>query len=227
MSKLNVTSEVGKLKKVLLHRPGLELEHLTPKWLNQLLFDDIPWLDKAQEEHDEFRNILVANGVEVVYLDDLVVEALADKQVKNSFINQFIKESSVHNKNTIKKLKAYLNSLSLSLMVKETMAGIPKTKLEGYRLTSLKERIDDYPFLTDPMPNLYFTRDPFSVIAGGVTINKMFSNVRQRETIYAEYIFKYHKQYHNSPQFYSRYFDSSIEGGDILVINEKNGCCWD
>ncbi len=221
MISLNVTSEVGQLKKVLLHRPGLELEHLTPKWLNQLLFDDIPWLKRAQEEHDEFKKILEDHQVEVFYLEDLVSESLSNKQVKNQFIEQFIDEAGVINKQTKKKLRAYLSSLNTKEMVKETMSGIPKTKLEGVRLVSLKERIEDYPFITDPMPNLYFTRDPFSIIFDGVSINKMHRNVRERETIYGDYIFTYHPSFKDKKRFYERTEKPSIEGGDILVLSKK------
>lgn len=108
---LHVTSEIGKLKKVVLHRPGYELENLTPKWLNQLLFDDIPWLKKAAEEHDEFKKILEENGVEVFYLDELVSETLSNENVKLKFIDQFIIESKVHNDIVSKLLRDYLKSL--------------------------------------------------------------------------------------------------------------------
>ncbi|MDY0211178.1 MAG: arginine deiminase [Acholeplasma sp.] len=221
MKGLNVASEIGVLKRVLLHRPGLELEHLTPKWLNQLLFDDIPWLKKAQEEHDEFKALLEKEGIEVVYLEDLVAESLINRKVVDSFVDQFISESAIHNPHAIKRLKTYLLSLDKKSMVKEMMSGIPKSKLKGKRAYSLKERIEEYPFFTDPMPNLYFTRDPFSIILDGVSIHKMYSNVRNRETIFGEYIFKYHPDYQSAPKYYDRNEPSSLEGGDILVLNHE------
>ncbi|PKK86807.1 MAG: arginine deiminase, partial [Tenericutes bacterium HGW-Tenericutes-8] len=148
MTILNVTSEIGPLKRVLLHRPGQELEHLTPKWLNQLLFDDIPWLKKAQQEHDEFRGILEAHGVEVLYLEHLVAESLTSKKILDQFVTDFIDESNLKNQHTIKRLRDYLLSLDKLSMVKEMMAGIPKMRLGGVRTLSLKERIEEYPFIT-------------------------------------------------------------------------------
>jgi arginine deiminase len=221
MRALNVTSEIGRLKRVLLHKPGFELEHLTPKWLNQLLFDDIPWLKKAQQEHDEFKHILEAHGVEVLYLENLVAESLITKKILDQFVKDFIEESNLKNEHTIKRLRDYLLSLDKLSMVKEMMAGIPKTRLSGVRTLSLKERIEEYPFITDPMPNLYFTRDPFSIIGHGVSLHKMHANVRNRESLFGEYIFKYHPAFKDTVKFYDRDETSSIEGGDILVLNKE------
>ena len=89
------TSEIGRLRKVMLHRPGQELENLVPEYLERLLFDDIPYLKEAQREHDAFAECLRAQGVEVVYLTDLVVQSITDASVRQEFIRQFIKESGV------------------------------------------------------------------------------------------------------------------------------------
>jgi arginine deiminase len=225
MNILNVKSEIGELKKVLLHRPGGELENLTPKWLNQLLFDDIPWLDLAQKEHDAFADIFRKNGVEVLYLVDLVAEALeTSEEIKDRFINQFIDEASVTS-DTLKLLVfKYLKSMkSTKNMISATMSGIRKDQVPNFTKRTLSDYIRDYPFVTDPMPNLYFTRDPFSIIGNGVSISKMFSITRARETIYGEYIFKYHPIYGSTeiPHFYHRQMVPTLEGGDILVLNEK------
>ncbi|PKK95665.1 MAG: arginine deiminase [Tenericutes bacterium HGW-Tenericutes-5] len=225
MSLLNVKSEIKELKKVLLHRPGRELENLTPKWLNQLLFDDIPWLDLAQKEHDAFADIFRKNGVEVLYLVDLVAEALeTSEDVKNEFINQFIEEASITSDTLKLLIFDYLKSMKITKkMVSATMAGIRKDEVPNFTKRTLSDYIRDYPFVTDPMPNLYFTRDPFSIIANGVSISKMFSVTRSRETIYGEYIFKYHPIYGNKdiPHYYNRQLVPTLEGGDILVLNDK------
>ncbi|MCK5732467.1 MAG: arginine deiminase [Tenericutes bacterium] len=225
MKQLNVTSEIGELKKVLLHRPGGEIENLTPKWLTQLLFDDIPWLDLAQKEHDAFADTFRENGVEVLYLTDLVTESLdADIIIKDKFLNQFIKEASVTSDTLSEKLYEYLKSFkSTKEMVSLTMAGIRKNDLPEFEKRTLSDHIRDYPFVTDPMPNLYFTRDPFSIISNGVAISNMFSKTRSRETIYGEYIFKYHPIYGNPdiPKFYNRDMIPTIEGGDILVLSDE------
>ena len=209
---------------MLLHRPGREIENLTPKWLTQLLFDDIPWLDLAQKEHDAFAETFRQNGVEVLYLTDLVAESLdTNPEVKSQFIKQFLTEASVTSETLSRKVEEFLNSIdSTKEMVSMTMAGIRKSELPNFEKRTLSDYITDYPFVTDPMPNLYFTRDPFAIINGGVAISSMFSNTRSRETIYGEYIFKYHPVYGSKdiPKYYTRDQIPTIEGGDILVLSE-------
>lgn len=224
MNSFNIFSEIGKLKTVLIHKPGNELENLTPKMLDQLLFDDIPWLGLALEEHNYFANLYREQGVKVLYLVDLVAEALdSNANVKEEFIKQFINESQVTSETLAGILADYLKSFTTKTMVEKTMAGIQKKEIPNFTKRTLSDYIKDYPFVTDPMPNLYFTRDPFAIIGNGVAISKMYSHTRGRETIYAEYIFKYHPIYGNQniPIFYNRDYLSSIEGGDILVLNNK------
>jgi len=221
---IRVTSEIKPLKKVLLHRPGAEIENLTPEYLERLLFDDIPFLEVAQQEHDAFAEVLRQNGVEVVYLHELAAEAIEDEKVKEQFINQFIKEAGIKSpelyKNVYKFLKGFKNNEEL---IRKTMAGINKNELPKLSNKSLADLADDdYPFIADPMPNLYFTRDPFASIGNGVSLNKMYSVTRNRETLYADYIFKYHKDFKGQiERFYDRDFEHHIEGGDILNLTEK------
>jgi len=223
MSNLNVFSEIGKLKTVLLHEPGEELNNLTPKYLDDLLFDDIPWLPLAKKEHQEFAKAFTNNGVQVVYLEDLVTESLnTSKEVKEQFINEFLKEANIFGDSLTKKVKSYLlNIKDTKEMVIKTMAGIKKNELPEFKKKSLNDYVSDYPFVTNPIPNLYFTRDPFVVINDGVAINKMHSITRNRETIYGKYIFMYHPIYKNNKLFYNRDYAPSIEGGDILVLNDE------
>ncbi|MBO3445768.1 arginine deiminase [Clostridium sp. CCUG 7971] len=221
---IKVTSEIKPLKKVLLHKPGAEIENLTPEYLERLLFDDIPYLEVAQQEHDAFANVLRENGVEVVYLHELAAEVMADEEIKEQFINQFIQEAGIESpevqKNVYNFLKGIKNNEEL---IRKTMAGINKKELPELDNKSLADLVeDDYPFVADPMPNLYFTRDPFASIGNGVSLNKMYSVTRNRETIYADYIFKYHKDFKGQVErFYDRDFEYHIEGGDILILNEK------
>jgi arginine deiminase len=219
-----VKSEIGKLKTVLLHRPGIELENLTPKMLEKLLFDDIPWLDLAVQEHDYLANLFKSRGVEVLYLANMVAEALdSNSKVKQQFIKQFLFEANVHSETLTSIITDYLNSFaSTKEMVEKTMAGIRKSELPNFVKRTLSDYIRDYPFVTDPMPNLYFTRDPFCVVGSGVMLNKMYTLTRMRETIYGEYIFKYHPVYGNPPGiYYFRDLPSTIEGGDVIVLSEK------
>ncbi len=221
MKKINVNSEIGRLKVVLLHEPGDELHNLTPKKLDDLLFDDIPWLPLAKKEHQAFAKTFKDAGVEVVYLTDLMRDVLdLSNEIKEQFINQFIKEANIRS-NTLREIATeYLKSFKDNKeLVLKSIAGIKKSDLPNSQVKSLADHVDDYPFVTDPMPNLYFTRDPFASIGNGVSLNKMYSVTRSRETIFGEYIFKYHPIYKTTPLYYSRYEDVNIEGGDIMVLN--------
>ena len=221
---LNVTSEIGKLKTVLLHRPGKELENLTPDLLERLLFDDIPYLKIAREEHDVFAQTLRDNGVEVLYLENLAADIIENKGIKEQFIEQFIEEAGVRSIGLKKAVKEYLNKFDNKETIDIMMAGIRKEEIKDYEKTSLNDMVnDDYPFICDPMPNLYFTRDPFATIGHGITLNHMGTETRNRETIFAKYIFEYHPRFKDAdiPIWFNRDEKSSLEGGDELVLDVK------
>lgn len=224
---INVNSEIKPLKKVLLHRPGNELLNLTPDSLTRLLFDDIPYLKKAKEEHDEFAKILTDNGIVVVYLEDLMAETLdLNPSIKEKFIKQFIYEAGIKTPKYNKVVFEYLNTYSDNKeLVLKTMEGININELNAMERDVEHSLVDliteESKFLADPMPNLIFTRDPFASMGNGVCLNKMYSVTRNRETIYAEYIFNYHPDYKDSvKKYYDRYNPYHIEGGDVLLLNE-------
>ena len=226
MNVINVKSEIGPLKKVLLHRPGNELLNLTPDTLSRLLFDDIPFLPEAQKEHDEFAHILKENGIEVVYLEDLMAEVLSlSEEISDKFIRQFIYEAGIRTpkyKNLVfDYLKSFKNKKELVL---KTMEGIKIGEISRAKRNVEQSLVDfvgeESDFLADPMPNLYFTRDPFASAGNGIILNKMYSVTRSRETIYAEYIFNYHPEYKDMVnKYYDRYLPYHIEGGDVLNLN--------
>ncbi|MCI5703078.1 MAG: arginine deiminase [Erysipelotrichaceae bacterium] len=227
MNAINVKSEIGPLKKVLLHRPGVELLNLTPDTLGRLLFDDIPFLPDAQKEHDEFVSILRENGVEVVYLEDLMADVLKiNGNIEDKFIRQFILEAGIKTPKYKNLVFEYLKSFNdKKELVLKTMEGIkvgeiPREKREVEQ--SLVDLVsEESNFLADPMPNLYFTRDPFASAGNGIILNKMYSVTRSRETIYAEYIFNYHPDFKGKiEKYYDRYLPYHIEGGDVLNLNE-------
>ncbi|MDO4775715.1 MAG: arginine deiminase [Aerococcaceae bacterium] len=221
---IHVFSEIGKLKKVMLHRPGKELENLMPDYLERLLFDDIPFLEGAQKEHDQFAEALRAEGVEVVYLEDLAAESLTSPEIKEAFIDEYLEEANIRGKQTKEAIRKMLLAIEDNReLIDRTMAGIQKSELppiENKGLTDLVE--SDYPFAIDPMPNLYFTRDPFATMGHGVSLNRMYSETRNRETLYAKYIFKYHPEYRDAdvPLVYTRDETTRIEGGDELVLSK-------
>ncbi len=224
MAGVNVKSEIKPLKKVLLHRPGKELLNLTPNTLEELLFDDIPFLKVAQAEHDAFAQALRDNGVEVVYLENLMAEVLdANPALREQFLKQFIEEAGIRTERYQKILFDYLNDnykTNIDLVLK-CMEGVNLTELHTDKSNSLVDLVSESSkMVIAPMPNLYFTRDPFAMIGNGVSINRMYAVTRNRETIFAEYIFTHHPDFKDVPQYYSRYSAFHIEGGDILNINE-------
>lgn len=221
---INVTSEIGKLKKVLLHRPGREVENLVPEYLGRLLFDDIPYLKIAIQEHDKFAQVLRDNDIEVFYLEDLILESLEDDNVKKQFLDEFLLESGVISEGLKKALFSYLYSMPTKDMISKIMEGVRKEEVEVLSFRSLSElMVDEYPFYLDPMPNLYFTRDPGAAIGNGLTINRMRTEARRRESLFLKYIHKYHKFFKdgNTPLWYDRNIPFALEGGDELVLSDK------
>lgn len=221
---INLTSEIGKLNKVLVHRPGRELENLVPEYLGSLLFDDIPYLKAARQEHDNFVQLLRKNSIEVLYLEELFTEAIDDFSIKQKFLKQFLLESKITSLALTETLIGYLTSMSTREMVDTLMAGVRKSEIEVKEVSSLMELIDDgYPFYLDPMPNLYFTRDPGASIGKGITINTMQTEARRRETLFLKYIYMHHPliKREEVPLWYDRSLPYSIEGGDELILSEK------
>lgn len=224
MKVINNFSEIETLKKVLLHRPGNEFLNLTPNTLERLLFDDIPFLKIAQIEHDAFAEALRKEGVEVVYLVDLVAEVLdLSNEIREKFIKKFIKEGNVSSPAIEEICFNYLNEIKDNKeLVSKCIEGIDDSEL-----IVLKEKSGFYAtrdlgkMILDPLPNLYAPRDPFATIGTGVSLHKMYAVTRCRETIFGEFIFKYHPEYKNIKLYYNRYKGYSIEGGDIQVLNDK------
>ena len=224
MKGICVRSEIKPLKKVLLHSPGRELLHLTPDRLPELLFDDIPFLKVAQQEHDAFAQILRSNGTEVVYLEDLMAEVLKlhPEQTK-PFLYQWLSEGNIKTRRWQDKLYEYLiGNFEGKALVEKTMEGITLKEMGGASAYSLQDLIapaDD--LIVDPMPNLYFTRDPFASVGTGVFLHKMRFPTRCRETIYADYIFRFHPDFEGLvKRYYDRDGHANIEGGDVLNLTE-------
>ena len=221
-SPIQVRSEIGPLRRVLLHRPGQELENLMPDTIQRLLFDDIPYLKLAQEEHDRFCQVLRDCGAEVVYLEDLTAEALSDPAVKRQFVLDYIRDAGIHGEKRTGMIADYFLAMSTRNMVLQMMAGVRKADIRGYGRKNLTDYLGDYyPFVVDPMPNLYFTRDPFATIGTGVSLHRMHTVTRNRETLFGKFIFQYHPRYEKAPKWYDRGETSSLEGGDILVLSPQ------
>jgi len=217
-------SEIGKLNKVLLHRPGLELEALTPNTMERLLFDDIPFLKVAQEEHDIFANILRENGAEVIYYVEETGKALQDEKVREHFLNEFLELSDITAAGMKESIKELLMPMDPKEMVSKLIAGVKRSELKAHsEVTSLYDLVQsDYPFVSDPMPNLYFTRDPGACVGIGLNLHHMHTPARRREALFLKYMFNYNKDFSvdEDKLWYDIYDDYSIEGGDVLVLSK-------
>lgn len=216
---VHVYSEIAGLKKVLLHRPGKEIDNLTPTNKERLLFDDLPDAHLAGEEHDAFAAALRGCGVETVYIEKLLADLLEDTELRLGFVHKFLEEDAIAAPN-IEPLAEWLTDIADS------------QELADLLIAGIRNVSDDIPvklpqpppaeqlMLLDPLPNLYFSRDAFSFIGSGVALSRMRTNTRQRETLIGEYLFNYHPDFAGLPRYYDRTYPYSLEGGDILVLNE-------
>lgn len=221
---IHVYSEIGKLKQVLLKRPGAEVENITPDTMERLLFDDIPFLEIAQKEHDYFAQTLRDNGAEVLYIDQLAVEALNSKDhLKEEFLKRYLGEADYHTGSTYQALHDYLYSMSTDKMVEKLYAGVRRTELEfkNDSLHDLAGTDANNPFILDPLPNAYFTRDPQASMGNGITINRMTFAARRPESLFTEYVMAHHPRFAGKVNVWrDRNQTSRIEGGDELILND-------
>ncbi len=215
-------SEIGRLNKVLLHRIGSEVDGLVPDNFARLLFDDIPYLKVAQQEHDRFADILKKNGIEVVYYVDEVAKALENPGIKDRFIREMLDQTRFTSRGVREAVYAYLIVLKPQQLVEKVIAGIRKTDLTDYKPKTLAEKIDEaYPFYMDPMPNMYFTRDQGACVGNGISIHHMSTATRRRESLLLRYMYDFNNDF--APAGTEKWYDYSdpysLEGGDILVLS--------
>lgn len=216
-------SEIGKLNRVLLHRIGEEVEGLVPDNFERLLFDDIPYLEVAQQEHDRFAEVLRENDVEVIYYVDETAKAIADPKVKAEFLNKMLDESKLNSMGVREAIYDFLIKMPEKEMVAKIIAGIKKSDISHVESKSLADYISSsYPFYMDPMPNLYFTRDPGACVGDGLNVHHMSTVTRRRECLLLQYMFLHNKDF--APEGTNLWYDYdheySIEGGDVLVLNK-------
>lgn len=227
---LNVHNEVGRLRQVMLHRPGDELLNLSPSNLQPLLFDDIPFLQAAQAEHDTFARMLQDEGVEVLYLADLLAQTLETSSwLRRKFRDDYLRESGLAGSRTIAAVRERLDDIaSTREFVNKIICGIRRDELDLGRAHSLEladlvgtAQSGNPDLVVDPLPNLYFTRDNFTVVGHGVNINSMSSVTRRRETLLGSYIFEHHPMYRDTPVWYARNSPYRLEGGDFLNLSAR------
>jgi len=219
-----VESEVGRLRQVILHRPELELKRLTPDNAADLLFDDLLWVTRAQEEHDAFAAVLMERGVTVHYYGDLLAQTLEVPAARDYILTRVI-DPRTHGPLAVDALRAALAGLDSGTLARYLAGGI--TKRELLELAPEPKSIAFHSlepdgFVLAPLPNLLYQRDTSCWIYRGVSVNAMRRPARMRETVAAEAIYRWH------PMFADGGFEvwyhgadaapASIEGGDILVL---------
>ncbi len=208
-------SEVGTLRTVMLHRPGPELKRLTPRNNDRLLFDGVPWVSRAQEEHDAFAEALTHRGVEVLYLTDLLTETFAAQSARDNAIGRTL--GGLHLGDT---LRTYLHDLltdsSPDQLTAYLTGGIRNDEVRGGfgLVTAL---MDPHDFLIDPLPNLLFTRDSSVWVRDQVAITSLAMPARARETQLTELIYTQHPRFAGVPTIHG-WQHEHVEGGDVLLL---------
>src|SRR5512139_1429523 len=213
--KHGANSEVGRLRTVMLHRPGPELKRLTPRNNDKLLFDGIPWVSRAQDEHDAFAQALRDRDVEVLYLTELLVETLQRPEARDHAIAGAM--SSLHLGETLRQyLTAALDDQSPEQLASFLTAGVRNDEVRGgFGLVTSLLASDD--FLIDPLPNLLFTRDSSVWIRDRVAVTSLAMPARERETQLTDLIYRDHPRFAGTPKIHGAHHEH-VEGGDVLLL---------
>ncbi len=220
---VRIDSEIGRLNMLVLHRPDLEVEQLLPDYFEHMLSDDIPYLPAAQKEHDGFADVLREHGVMVLYLKDLFIASINSDEVKRAFIEDFIRIAGLKSESIREIIRSYLNSLSVEKLFVTICRGITPKDIENTvdKLPLPLLIKQKYPFITDPVSSMYFTRDISFCIGGGMVVSSMSMPFRRIETLFMRYIHKYNASFSGTPLWYDYNLGYSIEGGDHLILSDK------
>ncbi|BBH65366.1 arginine deiminase [Actinoplanes sp. OR16] len=211
-----VDSEVSALRTVLLHRPGPELARLTPRNNDSLLFDAIPWVGRAQEEHDSFAEALRSRGVEVLYLGSLLTEVLAVPEARDELTAGVLTDPRLGDSlRTV--VSSYLQDLDPDRLAGVLMAGLAHEEIKPGAGGLVYEMMDRYDFVIDPLPNLLFTRDSSVWVGDRVAVTSLAMPARRRETTITHAIYRYHPRFAGVPLLYDPSLEH-VEGGDVLVL---------
>jgi len=215
MTQVGVNTEVGRLRTVMLHRPGAELKRLTPRNNDALLFDGIPWVARAQDEHDAFAQALRDRDVEVLYLTELLTEAFGAGEARHQAIEGAL--GSLRLGRTLSDyLRTFLGAQEPAALTELLTAGIRNDEVRGgFGLVTSLLRPDD--FLIDPLPNLLFTRDSSFWLGNKVAITSLALPARQRETQLTEIIYTHHPRFAGVTVTHGRQLEF-LEGGDMLLL---------
>jgi arginine deiminase len=224
MAPLHVDSEVGRLRAVLVHRPDLELRRLTPSNCRDLLFDDVPWVQRARQEHDAFADVLRDRGVEVLDVGELLAETVKDADARTWLLDRVVTEQDL-GRDLAGPVRELFESADPVSVATHLIGGITVAELPDGAARGLHAAVvGPQGFVLPPLPNHLFTRDTSCWIYGGVSINPMAMAARRRETAHLESIYRFHPRFTDEP--FERWYggvdrehgSGTIEGGDVLVI---------
>ena len=220
--KLKLNTEFGTLTRVIMHRPGWEIERLTPQNSSELLFEDVPFLEKMQKEHDEFTTLIKnVTDAKVYRLRQLLLDILTDQELKNSILKDALRQVG-HTELSEDIVSNYSTAEIINILISGIRVDEVKRKLPKFKSKKLKE----YDYLVFPSPNLYFMRDPAAIVQTGVISSNMKFSGRQFESHIIKLIFTNHPEFkeHYSevfPRDNSKKFCPTIEGGDVMVVSPK------
>ncbi len=214
---MGATSEVGRLRTVMLHRPGPELRRLTPRNNDQLLFDGVPWVSRAQEEHDAFAQALRDRGVEVLHLDKLLAEILVIPAARAELIGAAVDDPRL-GATLQRAATTHLAWLSPEDLAATLIAGLAHDELRGGRGLAY-EVMDRSDFVVPPLPNLLFTRDSSVWIGDEVAVTSLAMPARHRESTITAAVYTHHQRFAGVEQLYGSGLEH-LEGGDVLLLAE-------
>lgn len=218
-----VGSEVGRLQQVIVHRPGIELARVTPSTMDALLYDDVPWVEKAQAEHDEFAAVLRDAGVEVLYLQELLAQALTAAEAREYAVSRTF-DPRIYGVGLASALLQYANSLGSVDLAELLIGGLTKEELGsalGAAPSSVVLATQEPESMTFRcLPNQLFTRDSSAWIFDGVSVHALNKRARRRETVNMSVIYGWHPAFAGAPRWSRGLEDApaALEGGDIFVV---------
>jgi arginine deiminase len=222
--KPSVTSEVGALRDVILHRPGLELRRLTPANKDSLLFDELVWVTKAQSEHDGFADVLRRQGVRVHLFGDLLIEALQDDGLRLELIEE-VATADTCGVELVQRVRGFLKELPVPHLVTHLIGGLTVQEVPGARDGFVGGVLGPAAFLLPPLPNAVFTRDPTAWIGDGPILSPMQRSARRAERRLWRVVYANHPAFPGAGdrirygEDRRDYFPATLEGGDVLVLS--------
>ena len=217
---LGSNSEVGTLRAVVMHRPGPELQRLTPRNNDELLFDGLPWVTRAQEEHDAFADVLRSRGIEVMLVADLLTEALQKSGAARIHGIAAAVDARRLGHALASELSQYLRELEPAPLARILMAGMTFTELpftDSAQLSLVRRMHHGGDFVISPLPNLMFTRDSSFWIGPKVAITSLALPARVRETSLTDIIYAHHPRFLGVRRAYESH-TAPVEGGDVLLL---------